>query len=60
MKGALSAFQDAANLRAQFARSLSARFVVASMSAFFEDGMPQRTSRNSRVPPAALVTMGAA
>jgi hypothetical protein len=41
-----------------FACSFSARFFVASMSAFCEDGMPQRAIASSR-PAAELRTMGA-
>lgn len=40
------------------ARSFSARFFVASMSAFDDDGMPQRASASSR-PPAPVRIMGA-
>jgi hypothetical protein len=40
------------------ASSFSARFLVASISAFAEDGMPQRAMTSSR-PSVALRTIGA-
>jgi hypothetical protein len=40
------------------ARSFSARFLVASISAFDDDGMPHLAVANSR-PPAPLRTIGA-
>ena len=46
-------------LGARMARSFSARLLAASNRAFFEDGIPQRTSRISRAPSAPFRMMGA-